>query len=425
MSQELPSYNQILSHAINSELLSKEKHIKRLWNLSGDPSLFSKKPEELEKLRMELFRESIKFFSEKSDFYDKLFKRLGIDPGSAEREDLIKLAVPSDLLRGDSYKKLLVSFDGEPGFVFSSSGTTNSVPVRVYRTYIELAMMTKANALLFEYVYGGRLAEGKGLALFLAAKELRNRLNFVAFVDLALQSKNIKLLYGMDLVESTGAEGSQWKKLVPNKKRIMEFVKSEEEPKLLFTAPAGVYLLAKQFLELGLLKRLLSKILVGAPPVNMGRGGVIVTGGGSKGMDIPPYGEIVNIARKVFKAKNNNGEDTLVPFMDVLGMTETLTALIDRYGVMNKVPHPLQEVMILDPSTLKPVDQPGKQGLLMIYDPLAISWLEVFMPGDIMSFTESNNYYGKEFVYVRRLTKEEGWELQRACGGTLEEMMRA
>jgi hypothetical protein len=35
----------------------------------------------------------------------------------------------------------------------------------------------------------------------------------------------------------------------------------------------------------------------------------------------------------------------------------------------------------------------------------------------------SSNFYGREFVYRRRLTVQEGWEMQRACGGTLEEMM--
>lgn len=425
MSKDLPSYEQVLKYSSDSELVRKNQHIKKLWELSGDTSLFHKKPEELEKLRMELFRESIKFFSEKSDFYDNLFKRLGIDSSSADREDLIKLAIPSDLLRGDSYRKLTIIFDDNAGFVFSSSGTSNSIPVRIYRNYIELAMMTRANAALFEYVYGSKLVEGGGLALFLAAKELRSKLNFVAFVDLALQSKKIPLLYGMDLVDSGNNNGSQWKRLVPNKQTIMEFIKSNREPKLLFTAPAGVYLLSKQFLDVGLLKRLLMKLSVNAPPINLGSGGVIVTGGGSKGMDLPPYNEVVNIARKVFKAKNNNGEEVPVPFMDVLGMTETLTALIDKFGVMNKIPHPLQEVIILDPSTLRPVEEPGKRGLLMIYDPLAISWLEAFIPGDIVSFNESNSYYGKEFIYVRRLTKEEGWELQRACGGTLEELMKS
>jgi len=40
-----------------------------------------------------------------------------------------------------------------------------------------------------------------------------------------------------------------------------------------------------------------------------------------------------------------------------------------------------------------------------------------------MRFKYSNRHYGKEFQYARRLSKDEEWELQRACGGTLEEMM--
>jgi hypothetical protein len=53
-------------------------------------------------------------------------------------EGLIKLAVPSELLHGDSYKKLLANFDEEPGFVFSSSGSASSITVRVYGKYVEL-----------------------------------------------------------------------------------------------------------------------------------------------------------------------------------------------------------------------------------------------------------------------------------------------
>ncbi|MEM1715963.1 MAG: hypothetical protein QXE91_09335, partial [Thermofilaceae archaeon] len=62
-------------------------------------------------------------------------------------------------------------------------------------------------------------------------------------------------------------------------------------------------------------------------------------------------------------------------------------------------------------------------GLLVIFDPLALSWLEVFIPGDVVRQVPSERYYGREFIYVRRLTAEEGWDLQRACGGTLEELM--
>jgi hypothetical protein len=412
---------EIMEKAVKSELL-RHPHVKKLWELSGDKSLFTKSPEELSSLRRDLLRSSLKFFAEMSDFYEELFNRIGIDPGSAELEDLVKLAVPSDLLRGEGYKRFLIQqVESEPGIVFSSSGTTSNTPVRVYRTYLELAMMTRANTLLFEYVYGGELERGRGIALFLAAKELRSRLNFVAFVDLALQGKEIPLLYGMVLSKEE-AGGSQWKKLVPNKKAIMEFFKSKEEPKLLFTAPAGIYLLSKQFENMNPFLKIISKILYRIPPVDLGEGGVIVTGGGSKGFQIPDYDTIVKYSRKFFKARRD-GLELPTPFMDVLGMTETLTALIDNYDVMGKIPHPLQEVFLIDPKTFKLVQEPDRDGILGIFDPLAVSWLEVFLPGDIMRFKYSNRYYGKEFQYVRRLSKDEGWELQRACGGTLEEMM--
>ncbi|MEM2080064.1 MAG: hypothetical protein QW104_05215 [Nitrososphaerota archaeon] len=422
--KDLPTLDEIHKYSTKSKLLE-DPYVKKVWDLSGDPDLFSKSPDYLAKLRRDLLRESLRFFIRKSRFYADLMERLEVDPGAAEVEDLVKLAVPSELLRGEGYRRLLIEdVLEEPGHVFSSSGTSSSIPVRVYRTYLELAMMVKANTRLFEYVYGGTLKEGRGIALFLAAKELRNQLNFVAFVDLALQGKKIPLVYGMDLVVGTGEGGSKWTKLVPNKNRVLEFLKSKEEPKLFFTAPAGVYLLSKQMIEMNSLKRVIYRLATGAPPVDLGRGGVVVTGGGSKGMDVPPYADIVSYSRKVFKARNERGDLVDAPFMDVLGMTETLTALIDKYGVMNKVPHPLQEVFIVDPKTYKIVNEPGKEGILGIYDPLAVSWLEVFLPGDIVKFYGSGRYYGRELVYVRRLTKEEGWDLQRACGGTIEEMMR-
>ena len=419
---ELPTIEEIYSGAEKSKFFS-DPHVKRLWELSGDSTLFSKSPDYLRSLRKTLLRDSLKFFVRHSSFYAELLERLEIDPDAAEYADLVKLAVPSDMLRGNEYRKLLIDDVDDKGFIFSSSGTTSNDPVRVYRSFLELAMMTRANTLLFEYVYGGVLREGAGLALFLAARELRNKLNFVAFVDLALQGKKIKLLYGMDLVKEVSS-GSQWQRLVPNKKAIMEFLKSKEEPKLLFTAPAGVHLLTKQFEGMSFVKKLVSKLFAGVPPVHLGTGGVIVTGGGTKGFtDLPPYDVIVENARRFFKARDFEGREAPTPFMDVLGMTETLTALIDKHGVMHKIPHPLQEVFLLDPKSYELVEKPGKEGILGIYDPLAISWLEVFLPGDIMKFVESDRYYGREYVYVRRLTKDEGWDLQRACGGTLEELM--
>ncbi len=61
-------------------------------------------------------------------------------------------------------------------------------------------------------------------------------------------------------------------------------------------------------------------------------------------------------SRRFFKVRDPDGKLVDSPFMDVLGITETLTALIDKYGVMNKIPYPLQEVFILDLNTYKLID---------------------------------------------------------------------
>ncbi|MEM2298668.1 MAG: hypothetical protein QXW23_04030 [Thermofilaceae archaeon] len=420
--ETLPAYRTLEERSRQSKFLN-DPHVKRLVELARDRSLFEKSSDYLAKLRRDLLRSSLEFFARNSEFYERLLNVQGVDPRAAEVEDLAKLAVPSDMLRGDGFSRFLVPNRDEGGFVFRSSGTSGKDPVKVYRSPLELVMMTVANANLFEYVYGSVLEPNKGLALFLAAEELKNHLNFVAFVDLALQYKGIRLLYGMDLVpDSNGSP--MWKRLVPNRERILQFIKSRDEPKLFFSAPAGVYLITQQFASLSSFKKLLFKLLAGAPPIDLGRGGVVVTGGGSKGFQVPEYDVIVKEARRIFRARDaSTNEEVPVPFMDVLGMTETLTALLDKYGVMHKVPHPLQEVLLLDPKTYKLMDEFNRDGLLVIFDPLAVSWLEVFIPGDVVRQVPSERYYGREFIYVRRLTAEEGWDLQRACGGTLEELM--
>ena len=414
---------EIFDRATRSQLL-RDPFVEKIWGLVQNDELFRKSPDHLAQLRKQMTRDSLSFFARKSAYYAELFERLDVAPRTAELEDLAKLAVPSDMLRGDGQKPLLIpDLDGE-GECFQSSGTTGREPVKLYRSPIDLAIMVKANASLFEYVYGDVLEQDQGIALFMAAPELRHRLSFVAFVDLALESKGIELIYGMDLQE--GVEGSKpWQKLEPNLKRIMRFLKSKEEPKLFFTPPAGVYLMAKRMDELTTSKYIMQKLATRSPPVRLGKGGTVVTGGGTKGFaDLPPYDQIVTLSRKHFTARDKKGEKRPTPFMDVLGMTETLTALIDRHGVMDKVPYPLSEVFLVDPRTFRPITEEGKEGVLCAFNPFTTSWLECFYPGDIMSWHSSERFYGKEFLFQRRLTIKEGWELQRACGGSLEEMMR-
>jgi len=116
----------------------------------------------------------------------------------------------------------------------------------------------------------------------------------------------------------------------------MEFFRSKEGSKLLFTAPAGIYPLSKQFENMNPFLKILSKTLYRVSPVDLREGGMIVTGRGSKGLQILDYDAIVKHSRKFFKARRN-GSELPTPFMDVLGMTETLTALIDNCDVVEKL----------------------------------------------------------------------------------------
>ncbi len=413
---------EIKTLASKSKLL-KDPYVKKVHDLVKNDGLFKKSPDQLTKIRKGLLRDCLAYFSKKNDYYANLFENLNIVPKSADFADLAKLAVPSDMLRGDGQKPFLIKDLESDGKTYTSSGTTGKMPVRVYRSPLDLDIMMKANTDIFEYVYGDYLEEGKGTALFMAAPELQDRLYFIASVYLALENKGLDLIYGMDM-KQTDDNVSLWQKLVPNKENIVKFLKIKEGPKLFFTAPAGMYLMSQKFETMGIFRKLAYKMATGSPPVDLKEGGAIITGGGSKGAsDLPAYDKIVDLSRKHFTSSDKNSNKRRVPFMDVLGMTETLTAMIDRFGVMDKVPHPLSHVFLLDKNTLEPMDEDGKEGVLGVFNPFVTSWLEVFYPGDLMESHPSERYYGKEYVYKRRFTVEEGWDLQRACGGTLEEMM--
>lgn len=414
---------EIFDSASKSKLL-KDPYVKKIWDLVNNQKLFDKSPDYQQELRRSLLKDALAFFARKSDYYKQTFENLDVNPKNADFSDLAKLAVPADMLRGEGHKQFLIKDVEDGGEYFTSSGTTGKTPVKIYRSPLDLAIMIKANTELFEYVYGDILESGKGIALFLAAPELRYKLSFVAFVDLTLENKNIKLLYGMNLVQKEG-KNTDWQKLELNKDNVVKFLKSKDEPKLFFTAPAIVYLMAEKFDKMNSLKKIAYRLATTAPPVDLKRGGIIVTGGGTKGFtDLPPYDKVVELSRKHFRSQTKEGLERPVQFMDVLGMTETLTALIDRFGVMDKVPYPLSHVFLLDPKTFGLIDEDdGKEGVLGIFNPFTTSWLELFYPGDLMRAHRSDRFYGKEYVYVRRFTSQEGWDLQRACGGTMEEMM--
>jgi len=399
---------------------SNDPYVQKIMDLAGDRSLFEKSPDQLLSLRKSLFRDLLSFLSKHSSHYRTMFERLRIDPKSADlQEDLPKVILTADTLRGEAWKSLVVDGVEQGGLVFSSSGTTQKEPVQIYRSPTDLEVMTRANTNLFEFVYGDILKDG--VALFMAAPELKDQLNFVAFVDMCLNRKGIELIYGMRLLQG---EGAPWSRLVQDRSKIVKFFKSKKEPKLFFTAPAGVFLICKNFEEMSSLKRLLGKLVAGAPPVSLRTQGIVVTGGGSKGiLGVPEYGALVKMASRHFVAQDTKGTNVPAPFMDVYGCTETLTAILSRFGSHYGIPHPLQHVFLVDPRTYKPLKEGDGEGVLGFLDLHNTSFLGTFYPGDIFRSHKSNLCYGQEFSFVRRLQASEGWSLQRACGGALEELM--
>ena len=409
-----------------SSRLIEDPHVRRVQEqLARGKELFLLRSNELEQIRLELRRSAFDFFRRHSRFYDHLFEHLNIDVQAASLTDLARLAIPSDLLRGIGQMGYLIDNWEKGGSTFQSSGTSGKDPVKVYRSPLDLAHMQRATTDLFEHVRGCVYAQDKGTVLMMAAPEMRERMAFVSFVDLTVGKKGARLLYGMELGKDEKGEVS-WERLVANRENVIAFMRAKEEPKLLFASPVVIDMLSNKFEGLGAVERLASRLTTGAPPVELGRGGIVITAGGSKkAVGLPEYGVMVEQARKHMRAMDDEGRPVPVPFMDLLGMAEGLTPMASMYGVHGKLPHPLADVFLLNPVTFEVMEEEGKEGILAMFNPMTTSWLECFYPGDIARFARSERYYGKEFEHVRRLTAQEGWGMQRACGGSMEDMLRA
>ncbi|MEM2087499.1 MAG: hypothetical protein QXF52_02340 [Thermoproteota archaeon] len=109
--------SEIFKAASKSRLL-KDPYVENIWSLMNDRSLFSKSPDYLRKLRRSLLRDALSFFSRHSDYYLELLERLNISPKDAELDDVAKLAIPSDILRGEGHKQFLIKDIEENGEYF-------------------------------------------------------------------------------------------------------------------------------------------------------------------------------------------------------------------------------------------------------------------------------------------------------------------
>jgi len=403
---------------VENHPLMKDPYVTKILELSKDKSLYEKSSSALEQLRLQLFRDSLDYFSRNNSEYVVMLENLDINPKSVEFEDLVDIAVTSDFFRGDGQKKYIIGDVPLGGPSFQSSGTSGKDPVRIYRSPIDILVQRDVNTNGAESVLGHELNGGE--AMFLAAPELKDFTSFVAFVEDAFSIRDIDIKYGMKVVEDPNAR-TIWEKLRPDTKTISSFYKSKQEPKYLMTAPVGIYRTIKQFEDASpFLKYIIYGLYLRVPPIKLGKGGAIFTGGGIKGSDIPSMEKIMEMSKEKIVAKDENNRTIPAPFIDCLSHTENLAVLFSKPNSLVKMPHPLSHVFLVDKETFKPIEGYGK-GVVGIFNPFTTTYLEAFYPGDMMERVPDDNYYGSGFLFKRRLTKEEGWDLERACGGGLEE----
>lgn len=406
---------------IKKEPLMQDPYVKEVYELACDKSLFYKSPEELKKKRRDLFRKSLDYFSRHDeDFYKPLLENLDIQPSTAELEDLVDIAVPSDRWRGTGQKKYWIKDVSDGGKTYRSSGTTGGDPVTVYRSPIDLAIERGIDGGHIDYVCGYEIDGGE--ALFFAAPELKETMGFVGGFSDLLESRGIDVKYGMKVEDVKGSR-TIWEKMRPDRKSIASFYRSKKEPKYIISAPVGIYKMLRSFEEGGLSRKLIFKLFIGVPPINLGKGGTIFTGGGKKGADIPSIEKLMEMTKDKIIAKDKDGKKIPAPWIDVLGHTEHLGILPSKPNTLTKIPHPLTHTFLVDQKTFKPLKD-YEEGVLGIFSPFYTTFLNAFYPGDIMESVPDDNYYGCGFVHKRRLSTKEGWSLQRACGAALEEGMK-
>ena len=245
---------------IKKEPLMQDPYVKEVYELACDKSLFYKSPEELRKKRRDIFRKSLDYFSRHNEeYYIPLLENLDIQLSTAELEDLVDIAVPSDQFRGDGQKKYMIKDVPKGGPTYRSSETTGKDPVTVYRSPIDLVIERGVDGGLIDYFCGHELNEGE--ALFFATPELKETMGFIGGFSDLLETRGIDVKYGMKVEDVEGAR-TIWEKLRPDRKAIASFYRSKKEPKYIISAPVGIYKTLRSFEEGGLGRKLIFKLFM-------------------------------------------------------------------------------------------------------------------------------------------------------------------
>ena len=394
-------------------------------------------------LQQELLYPYLNFFlrNDKNDYYKKLFFSRGLteDENGSLKEglvlsDLIKLRIHSDDLRGDGQEIRRIEHfpDKSYGMNFMSSGTTKGTngPVNLYRSNISLDLSRKTNGNLIDWSLGKKIDGGE--CLFHMAPEMTNFLAFAAIGSDFLRDRGLKVGFGAK-IKNGPKDSTIWQRIGPNIKEMRKFFKSKNHTKYFIASGVGLY---KMFMEPKGIKGLMMKLSLGAPPVYLGKHGVLMIGGGLKRLppEITSLSQVVkSTSNKIYLEKNSKG--TPAPVIDMLGLTESGNVFIGLPNDPNseeswaKYPHPLSYTALLNsPNDLTPVKNPkaGKEYLLFYVNFATLDYIEAIIPGDfvlpandtptITTIMGERNISQRGFIYSRRAEVDEGFKIREGCG---------
>jgi len=412
--------------------------------LDGENIMNTYSCEDTKNLQSKLLYPYLEFFlrNENNDYYKKLFYSRGIaknEKGDLKNDleliDLVKLRTHSDDLRSEGQKKRLISHfsnDKENGMEFLSSGTTQgtSGPVNIYRSNVTLSLSRKTNGNLIDWSLGKTVNSGE--CLFHMAPEMTNFLAFAAIGSDFLRDRGLDVSFGAKVNEGP-PDTNIWQRLGPDIKQMKKFFKTKNDIKYFIASGVGLY---KMFIEPVGIKRLAMKFMLGAPPVYLGKKGVLMIGGGLKRLppEVTSLSQVVKATGEKIIAGFDKNDDP-APVIDLLGLTESINVFI---GVPSspfsddawiKYPHPLTySVLLKSPHDLTPVEspEPGEEYLLFYVNFSTLDYLEAIVPGDFVLASQINNKITTNlgdrnvsqqgFIYSRRAEIKEGFKIREGCG---------
>ena len=429
---------------LDNFLTSKDPYYKEINKILDKENILKKySSNDTKKLQKKLLYPYLEFFirNDNNNYYKNLFYNRGLAKNNKgdlnndlELQDLVKLRVHSDDLRGDGQKSRLVKHSNSEneGMFFKSSGTTVGTvgPVDVFRSNLTLNLSRKTNGNLIDWSVGKKIDEGE--CLFHMAPEMTDFLAFAAIGSDFLRHRGLNVSFGAK-VKSGPKDSTIWQRIGPDIGEMRKFFKNQSQIKYFIASGVGLY---KMFMEPKGLKKFGMKFMLNAPPVYLGEDGILMIGGGLKRLpeEITSLSQVVKETGEYIIAGHKKN-DKPAPVIDMLGLTESINVFIgvptDPFSndAWVKYPHPLTYVALLNsPNDLTPVEnpEPGKEYLLFYVNLMTLDYIEAIVPGDFVLASEKNdsidtalgkrNVSQQGFVYSRRAKQDEGFKIREGCG---------